>query len=97
MTMMGGYSSRLQPQSGVCPYCGHENGPTFGSYRCASCGKRVSADPMRRDMASWSWRKWLWVILGGIALGVVLSLLGVEFGGGPGTESLDSLQEEIPQ
>lgn len=87
MTMMGGYRSRLEPQSGVCPHCGHDNGPTFGNFRCESCGKLVRADAMAKNISSWPLRKWLWVILGGIAFGVVVSLLGVEFGGGPGTET----------
>lgn len=81
MNPVGGFGSRLEPQSGICPYCGYNNGPTFGSYKCPSCGKRVRADPMARNVATWSRRKWLWVVLGGIAFGLALSLFSFEFGG----------------
>ncbi|MEM8956592.1 MAG: hypothetical protein AAGC86_02145 [Pseudomonadota bacterium] len=41
---------------------------------------------MARNVATWSRRKWLWVVLGGIAFGLALSLFSFEFGGEVGSD-----------
>ncbi|MCV6584935.1 MAG: hypothetical protein OIF47_05335 [Marinibacterium sp.] len=70
-------TSFRQPNDGICPRCGHENGPHFGAFRCEGCGKAVASTDLDRRIQTMTVRQWLMALLGGLGLAAMLVLFGL--------------------
>jgi uncharacterized membrane protein YvbJ len=66
-----------EANDGVCPFCGHQNGPRFGAFRCENCGKYVTSDSLQRGIQTMTPGQWIKTIAGGLAVALALVALGL--------------------